>query len=148
MTYVFPLYLAISVSTVTAMNTHTNQATSFFSVYFSVVWRWWILMSVAPRDPQQCQVTAGNEERWTLSPLLYLLESLLYQKLSLRDCQQCSSVFRLWLGSECSHMLKGVSPKLWQKFPLLSWDVAKSLYAFVMGSNNSCLSTTGSLRWR
>lgn len=71
-----------------------------------------------------------------------------YQKLSLRGWEQCSFVFRVWLGFGCSHMLKALSPILRHQFPLLSWEVTESLYAFAMGSNNSCLSTAGSLRWQ
>lgn len=61
MTYIFPTYLAISVSTVTVMNTDTNQGTSFFPLScFLEVMNFNVYVS---KRPKQCQVTQHRIRR-------------------------------------------------------------------------------------
>lgn len=122
MTYIFPPYLAISASTVTVMNTDTNQGTSYFSLFcFLEVMNFNVYVS---KRRKQCQVTQHRIRRDEHYP--NLLQSLLYQRLRLTDMEQCSLVFRLWPGFGSSHTLKGS----------------------MMGRNDSRLSTAGSLRWQ
>lgn len=100
MTYIFPTYLAISVSKVTVMNTHTNQATSFFFnlVFFTLFFCFLDMMKFNVYASKSPTIMSGHStgliEMNTTSAVL-LTAVLVYQKLSLREWEQCSLVFRI-----------------------------------------------------
>lgn len=130
MTYIFPTYLAVSVSKVTVMNTHRNQATSFFSTSFFSLFCFLDVMNFNVYTSKSPTVMSGHSirsiEMNTTSAVL-LTAVFVYQKLSLREWEKCSLVFSIWLGFGWSHI---------ERFQSQTLTLVSSVF---MGNHQICL---------